>query len=488
MSLQDILAGGNMLPGQVRGGATAINSDELSALNKALEAGYGSDVSQLTGGSALRIQSLDKTMFATIQDNKHFRLFNILAKNRATATVDEWTEQDDVGGFLGGTTNTETGSIRLAQGDAQRRVGLVKYLMTRAEVSVVLSVQNNILQAEAWEQSNAAKRLLSDAEYLCFTGDSDVVPTEYDGIDKIIAGLNSVDHVIDMEATSLQNIQPVLNASATIANFKNFGTPTHVFFSNFVQADLDASLDPAYRVPLPNVGEGGLKTGAPVVGIRTSHGDIATVPDVFIPDGDLLTPFELQHPTIATANAANAPQSAAPVAGAGGADSKWGAAHAGDYYYMVCGVNADGQSTGVKSAQVSVAAGQQVTLTITHSAGGTETGYVIYRSRKDGTNDTADFRFMARVARAAGATTVYVDKNRDIPGTTKAFIMDLLPTDRSVSWQQYLPMMKFQLAPVDRPVHPWAQLMFGFLRVTKRRHHVILKNILPASSSWLPFG
>src|SRR5690606_20185458 len=98
------------LPNVAAGQSTTgeIGGEQLEALTKALTAGYGSDPAQFTGGSALRIQSLDKTMKATIQDNEHFRLFNALAKTGAGATVDEWTERPGVGGFLGGSTNTET--------------------------------------------------------------------------------------------------------------------------------------------------------------------------------------------------------------------------------------------------------------------------------------------------------------------------------------------------------------------------------------------
>ena len=163
-------------------GTGAMGGAEVEALQKALTAGYGTDPATFTGGTALRIQSLDKTMFSTIQENKHFRLFNALVKSNATATVDEWTEQSSVGGFLGGSTNTETGTIRSADGQYARRTALVKYLMTRREVSFVATLGNNIASAEAIEQQNGAIQLLSDAEYLSFEGDSAVVPTEFDGV------------------------------------------------------------------------------------------------------------------------------------------------------------------------------------------------------------------------------------------------------------------------------------------------------------------
>ncbi|HET8550864.1 MAG TPA: hypothetical protein VFM97_00120 [Gammaproteobacteria bacterium] len=477
------------LPEGASSGAMSVN--EVAELRKALEAGYGSDVAELTGGGALRIQSLEKTMLSTIQENKHFRLFNALAKSDATATVDEWTEQDSVGGFMGGSTNTETGIIPEATGSYARRVGMVKYLMTRRQVSFVTTLQGAIAAAEAVEQQNGALQLLTDAEYLSFEGDSQVVPTEFDGIAALAADLNSADHVLDAEGKSLASINLVNVAASTIAGYGNFGTPTDIFLSQKTQADFDTGLDPAFRVPLPDVPGGGISLGSPVKGIRTSWGDIANQPDVFIRDEAQQMPFEVvegaRFADIAAANAAFKPKTLAAVAAAGGADSKFAAAHAGNYYYAVAGVNAKGQSKVLVSAQTAVAAGDAVTLTITPSDGGTETGYVIYRGRKNGTNAVTDLRQMARVPKAGAGNTTYVDKNRDIPGTTKAYILNMAPGAMAINWRQLLPMLKFPLYPTNSAIVPWAQLLFGYLRIGKRRHHVVIKNIVTANAAWKPF-
>lgn len=480
-----------VLPDLAAGAGTTghMGTEELQALQKALTAGYGTDPATFTGGSALRIQSLDKTMYATIQENKHFRLFNALVKTNATATVDEWTEQSGVGGFLGGSTNTETGNIRAADGSYKRRTDLVKYLMTRREVSFVATLGNNIASAEAVEQQNGALQLLSDAEYLSFEGNADVVPTEFNGIfAQLQAGVadGSVDpgNIIDAEAGTLNNMLLVSDAAARIAGFGNFGTPTHIFTSQLVQSDFDKGLDPAFRVSLDN-NPGSLMIGAPVSGIRTSWGNIATMPDVFIREDMLLRPFELLHPQVAAANTGNKPATVG-LAVASDPASKFGAPHAGNYFYAVAAVNAAGQSDLRISAVQAVAAGQRVTLTIAAAAGGSETGYVIYRSRKGGTNAAADFREMVRIPKA-GATTTFVDQNRDIPGTTKAFILSMANGGGAISWRQFLPMLKFPLYPTVSATVPWAQLLFGYLRLTKRRHHVCIKNILPTGSTWKPF-
>lgn len=477
------LAAGQSTTGSMAGTA-------LADLQKALTAGYGTDVATLQGGGALRIQSLDKTMQATIQENKHFRLFNELAKTGAGATVDEWTEQSGVGGFLGGSTNTETGIINESTGAYARRVGLVKYMMTKRQVSLVSTLGNNIASSEAIEQQAGAKQLLTDAEYLSFEGDDLVVPTEFSGIwaqirDGVNAGQVDGGNILDAEGQSLASINLLNAAAAQISKRDNFGTPTHLFLSQLVQADFDTGLDPAFRVSLNNVPNGGISLGAPVVGVRTSWGDIKNMPDVFINDGDQTVPFQVTYASLAAANDGMKPTLA--LAAASATDSKFGATHAGNYYYLVTGLNANGQSTGVISAQQAVSAGQKVTLTITASAGGQETGYAVYRSRKNGTNAANDFRMMARVPKA-GATTVYVDLNREIPGTTKAYVLNMNPGDHAINWRQLLPMMKFPLYPTNAAVIPWAQLMFGYLRITKRRHHAVITNVLPSGAKWRPFG
>lgn len=462
---------------------------DVEALRKALEAGYGTDMSALTGGAALRIQSLDATMQATIQENQHFRLFNALPKPKAGATVDEWTEQNGVGGFLGGSTNTETGVIADATGNYQRRVGMVKYLMTRRQVSFVQTLQNAIADAEAIEYNNGALQLLTDAEFLCFEGDSAVVPTEFDGIyAQLLAGVTagqvSGDNILDAEASSLASINLINQAAATISRYGNFGVPTDIFMSQLTQADFDSGLDPAFRVALDNQ-PNSVMLGAPVAGIRTSWGNIKTQPDVFIRDEGQQLPFEVEHAAVAAANTF-VPASATVNAASDDAASKFGATQAGNYYWLVTGVNAKGQSAGVKTTQTAVAAGKKAVLTITASVSGEETGYVIYRSRKNGTDTTSDFRLVGRVAKA-GATTTWTDLNREIPGTSKAYILNLTPGATAITWRQLLPMIKFPLYPTVSAVVPWAQMLFGYLRMSKRRHHVVIKNILPNGAVWRPF-
>uniref|UniRef100_UPI0012F9F291 hypothetical protein n=1 Tax=Lamprocystis purpurea TaxID=61598 RepID=UPI0012F9F291 len=236
-------------------------------------------------------------------------------------------------------------------------------------------------------------------------------------------------------------------------------------------------------VALPN-GQASQR-GTPVRGIITSQGDVAVTRDIYIRDENFQLPFEVAFSATATANAF-VPVSVAGVAAAE-VSSKFAAGQAGNYYYAVTGINKFGESVVVKSAQVAVAAGDKVTLTITASAAGTETGYVIYRSRLNGTNATTDFRYVAKVAKA-GATTTWVDTNREIPGTSRAYLLNLSPVHTAMTWRQMLPLTEFQLYPTAAATVPWALLHMGYLRISKRQHHVVIKNIVPTNAAWKPFG
>lgn len=475
---------------QANGGQSAtgeMDAGMLGLLNKALQSTSGvvspSDPSGLTGGAALRVQSLEQTLLSTIQENDHFKLFNILAKSKAIATVDEWTEQRGVGGFLGGSTNGEVDAVADATGDYQRRVGMVKFLMTKRQISLVTATQGSLADAEATEYQNGALQLLTDAEFLSFNGDSSVVPTEFDGLRAQLENYNSGSNVIDALGASANDITWINRAVQTVVGFGNFGTSTNILCSPQVQADFDNNLDPAFRVSL-TANTGPTLLGTTVEAVRSMGLRIKFDYDTFLLDEPQRAMQYLSYP--AYINAALAPTLATTLNASGGASSNWQSSHAGTYYYWVVGINNKGFSAGVQSSQITVAAGNSVTLTITRSAGAAETGYAIYRGKRNGPNAASDARLVKRVP-VAGATTTYIDLNRDIPGSTEMYVLNLKAGMNALTWRQFLPMMKFNLAAVNSPVIPWLQILMGYLRIGKRGHHVVIKNIIPSGATWKPF-
>jgi len=481
--------GGAPILGGSQGGAPAQD------LIKALEASnYQTDVSTLTGGGALGVQSLDTAMKTTVQENEHFTLFNRLQSTSATNIVDEYVRQNSVGGFLGGSTNSQMGVVRSAQGEYTREVGLVKFLMTLRQVGYVLNIGKNITDATAVEERNGAMQLLTDAEYLLFHGNSDACPTQFDGIfaqlDKeIAAGQMSDDNVVDLQGKKLDSVEAFSKINVAVSRYGSWGRSTDVYMPNSVQNDLNTGLDPAYRWT-----PGGGNTpvlGGHVEGIRLTNGVLKTNMDTFIHDEEnpMVYPFEVFNAAIATANAAFKPVSVTVDASASAVDSQFSTPRAGNYYWAVAAVGGQGQglTAVVKTAQTAVAAGKSAVLTITQSAAGTETGYAIYRSRQNGSNDTDDFR-LVKTIKKTGATTTFTDLNRDIPGTVSVPLLNMGPSADAIGWRQFQPMTKIPLpfGIGGQPVISWFQFLFGYLRMTKPKHHGYIKNILPSNAKWRP--
>lgn len=470
--------------------AGAMGSAELEELRKSLEAGYESDVDGMQGGSALRIQSLDLNLQATVQENKHFALFNALPKPRATAVLDEWTEQSSIGGFFGGTFNTQDGAAMETNGEYTRMVGQVKYMTTYRKIPIILQRQNNIVDATAIETTNGTKQLLTDIEVTLFEGDSSVTPLAFDGIRKQIESLGSKDHIIDMAGSPLNSVTEIAQAAEVVFGFGNFGTATDIYLPPSVQTDLNQDLDPAFRVLLNSQAQTTTR-GTSVEGIQTTYGVIKTRNDVFIRDEKLKTPFETRskiHQAVAAANVGFKPAAIAITPNATDVNSKFHAGQGGNFFYAVTGINQNGETQAVVSAQAAIVAGGSASIAITASASGTETGYVIYRGRLNGTNQLSDLREMVRVPKAAGGTTTYLDTNSEIPGSTSSFVLNLGESDHAIAWRQYLPMMKIPMAAVNSPIQPWLQMICGYLRISKRNQHVVIKNIVPSKAVWKPFG
>jgi hypothetical protein len=477
--------------GASRGGSPEAVQDLMKALTAS---NYQTDVATLTGGGALGVQSLDSAMKAVVQEQEHFVLFRKLASSNATNIVDEYVRKNGIGGFLGGSTNTQMGTVRSATGSYSREIGLVKFLMTLRQVGYVGSLVNNIASLEAEEEINGGLQLLTDAEYLLFHGDADVNPAEYSGIfklldDAVTAGDVSSDHVVDMNGAKLDSVEPFAKINAAVSKFGNWGFTSDCFLTQDVQTDLNVGVDPAMRW-VPEGQNAPIHVGQHVAGLRMQNGVLTTNLDTFIQYDDFPSakPFQVTWSAEATANDALKP-TVAISASASDASSRFTSARAGNYYYAVAGISGAGagQSTVAITAQTAVATGKKAVLTITASSGGAETGYAVYRSKQDGAGAAADLRLIGYIAKG-GATTTFTDLNHHLPGTTKVPVLNLKAGADAIGWRQFNPMTKIPL-PFGVglvPQYSWFQMLFGYLRVTKPKHLGYITNVLPSHAIWRP--
>ncbi|EGC0267583.1 hypothetical protein H8U31_001334 [Salmonella enterica] len=510
-----------LMSGSTINGSMGGNMAEFQELVKALEANNhtapgATDVANLQGGGALGVQSLDTTMKTTIQENQHFTLFNRLAQSNAINIVDEYSRQSHVGGFLGGSTNTQMGVVRAATGEYKREVGLVKFLMTLRQVGYVLNIGKNIAEPIAVEERNGALQLLTDANYLLYHGNAAIVDTQFDGVfkqidDEITKGGMPEECRIDMDGKPLDSVEPFSKINVAVSSYGSWGRSTDVFLPNSIQNDLNMGLDPAFRwmedgANLPVI-------GGHVPGIRLTNGILRTNMDTFIHDetNPMTHVFEVFNNAIASSASVDALKPSAVTAKGGavvpaGKASKFTTGRDGDYLYAVAGIskNGAGISTVVVADLASVPAGGVVTLTITAASSANDLGgYAIYRSRQGAKQPAsgdltdkdkrrailADFRLVKMISTdELGAGGTWVDTNADLPGSVSVPLLNLAPGADAIGWRQFQPMTKIQLpfGVGGQPVMSWFQFLFGYLRMTKPKHHGYIKNIVPRFADWKP--
>jgi len=235
MFLNDPVAGGMLGAGgeldPIRQLAQSCRSRE--DFYKALQAGYGTDHASLTGGAALRKESLEASILTTIQHFKHFVAWKKIPQSKATATVDEFTRETDVGGVPGSSATAELGDIPEATAEFSRHYLAMKYLMDRRSVSAVAEVQsaNGLASAIAKQTDAGTRKLITDANYLIYYGNATVNALEFDGFVTAMEALGG-DHVKDMAGQTLSaNAREFVDSAQLVWGQGNWGEATDYFCS-----------------------------------------------------------------------------------------------------------------------------------------------------------------------------------------------------------------------------------------------------------------
>jgi hypothetical protein len=440
---------------------------DVEALHKALTAGTGTDAASYTNGRSLIVESLENTLMVTTFSMEDIRLFKDLKTNPIFAVIDEWTEKSSYGNRYGVAVG-ETENPASRDSVYARKIGQAKFYRTKREVSHVMTLMKGIVDAEAEEQVDGTMLLVQQIESALFYGNSSIITEEFDGLKRLIETQATADNIIDVRGVI---DEAHLQQGAKIIRKVGFGVPTDAYLSLDVQTDIDRILETKHRITIPMMGsEGGLTAGAPVDKYRTSFGTFNLKPEVFITEDK--APFAAP-----VGDAPTKPSSVTAVASSQ-VGSKFLAADAGTYWYGVAYFTKSGESDvrAIGSA-VTVAAGDKVTLTINGGTTTTVTGCRIFRSMKNAA-DATDMLEIAQVLFTASGMT-NVDINNNLPGSSEIFLCNLSPNYKAISWQQLLPMMKLPLA-ITGPSLPFLIMLYGYLRLTKPKQFVMLKNIRPS--------
>ncbi len=446
-------------------GFGASSMPHFEELNKALEAGYQVGAGK-TGGSALRVESLEAALKVVTYNANHIKLWKKIPKSPAYSTVEEYNQLTDYGGaafpFVG------EGELPQASDSSYiRKMQLVKYMGTTREVThqaaLVHPAHGDLI---ALENQNGILWLLERVEQFLFSGDSSLAfdgeAEQWDGLDSLI----DPTMILDLEGQPLQQSD---FEEATNLILENYGFATDVFLGTRVMSDLAKTFYSQQRTHMPV--PAGMKIGYTVGSVATQAGDLELVPDVFL---------RKRPVPPAAATSVNAPAAPLSVTGAVVAATtadfdKGAVAGANDYAYAVTACNRFGESAPTFiSAAVTITAAEKtgndlIRLTVTNPAslGAFAPEYFkVYRTASAATigavsTSVADYSLIQQIATssqtASGATTID-DLNLYLPFTSTVYVGELSP--QVLTFRQLMPMMKMDLA-VNGPAFRWMVLLYG---------------------------
>jgi len=457
----------------------------------------GTNIASLTGGGAFRVESVESELAIATVQNPHFVLFNRLFPNRHTSwsLIDEQVVQDGIGGYPGGSIANETASnLPDRNGSYHREVTELKLFAEYGGITVPTALQGALQQAAGVVDFNSSEqeifsalsRVLQSIEWSLIYGDATIDTLEFTGLVPSIKA-RAPQNVTDLRGTALNSGSQVAPLAANLAGFGNWGSPDLLLVSPLTKADFDTHLESSYRVNLdqnvPSTVLGALVKAVRYNGLGIGNGIMDLEPHPFL-DERIKAPISTYADSSSITG--QTPVSVTAAHGANGA-SQFLAAHAGNYYYAAEACSAGVVSNpAILASAVAVSAGDAVTLTITASAGNTETYYKVYRGRKNGTNLATDMRYIGRVVKA-GATTPFIDYNADLPGCSDALVLSSSPNVGAFRLLQMAPPSKLPLA-MTALQYRFVMFYLAALRIAVPKKLGLIKNILPTAKTWDPFN
>jgi hypothetical protein len=446
-------------------GFGTVPAQDVGELTKALEAGY--QITNQTGGSALRVESLEASLKVVTFTNHHIKFWKKIPKSPAYSTVEEYNQLISYGS--GSFAFTQEGELPPSTDTSYaRRTQLVKFLGTSREVThpatLVHPAHGDVI---ALENQNGILWLLERVETALFTADSalafDGESEQWDGLDALI----DASSFVDLEGQPLQE-SDIEEASNLIV--EAYGYPTDLFLGPRELSDLVKTMYPRERVQLPAPVNGTI--GQSINAMSTQAGTIEFNQDVFI--------RRLPSPPSSTTHP-NAPVAPASISGSVAGASTDGDFNKGtpagtvEFSYAVTACNRFGESAAVISVanvqltQANKNDGRHVTLVITNagSLGAFLPEYYrVYRSRPLAASaavptSVADFSLIMQIpaaSQAGSGTTSPNDVNFLLPFTSIAYMGELTP--QVLTFRQLAPLMRLDLA-VLAPAYRWMILLYG---------------------------
>jgi hypothetical protein len=474
-------------------------SQQIGQLNKALSSGY--QTTNQTGGSAMRVESLEESLKVLSHTDRHLKLWPKLYKSPAYSTVEEYNQLIEYGDNSYGPFLRE-GELGIANDSQfQRRTQLIKFMGTTREVThpatLVHPAHGDLI---ALENQNGIMWLLRQIERYLFKGDSTLAALggeseQWDGLDALIDSEN----FLDLEGAPLQEAD-FEEATNLLAEY--YAYPTDAFLGFRPMSDLSKTMYPKHRVNLPDPTNGVI--GQSVQAIHTQAGLLNFNADVFLTRPDT-APDAVRGPSSLVPTAPASIAATANTSATTGEFDKSQGSDSANYAYKVTACNRFGESAATTAVIGSAAltgaqalAGAAYSLTITNAASMATAPeyYRVYRTvALDSTISLSDAQALssesfslikeipAQSVSAGGVTPAsgsILDDNRTMPFTEVAYVGELTP--QVITFRQLAPLMKLDLA-VLAPAYRWMIMLYGALLLFAPRKWCRIINIGRLGSS-----
>lgn len=445
---------------------------EVEELQKALSISqnYGTTApNSLSGGSALAVEDLDRTLKLVTHGLEHLRLWKDILKEKVTQTVSEYNVQNSYGQeispffAMGGTPQSTDANY-------DREIVQVKYLGTQGQVQHNLTlIQAAHGPVVAREVKNKTIELLARNERSMFEADSSINSLEYDGID---SQMESKESASQYKSTAFAGYESVGNSESVIIDIRgemdedtnedaclkavnNFGMPMDMYLGTDVHSRFSRAFYAKQRVMSGSTINAGQK-------VKEFNGslDFRFKPSLF---------NRPRKAPLASAISAQAAPTTANEASPADAASEFASADAGTYSYRISAVYADGETLASTAASIAVSAGDKVTSEISYS--GAPLYFNVFRAP---VGTTSGHEFIGRIAPAGSGVAHNIDYNARVPGSARAYL--LMHDPDVLVWKQLGSMIKYDLAVTDTS-YKWLQLLYGTPLISAPRKNVILKNL-----------
>jgi hypothetical protein len=455
--------------GYFEGATTEAKDQSAEALEKALSAGYGTNSASYINGRAMIPENCETTMVNVVAELKEdCKLFNSMKTVPVASTVHEENRRTSHGDYRFLST-PEGGKSRMTDQAVERVFYEQKYLQTKRGVTLQMEKVRTFEDAYTSEKIAGVEVVCKGAEYNMFHGDASVIPTDFDGFPAAIRKSRKP-NVLDMRGNTIGTKGEGLFDEIAQQVWDRGGDISKAFFPSILAKDVKELFTDRLRMMVKDQRAtfDQLPDYPAAIGSTIRFAGPNVGADKF---------YHVKGRVSAAGDANDRPVMPTSVAGSAltsQPNSKFAAGDAGDYLYRVHAVNSYGISEGRDiSAEVTVAANGGIQLTITPNTSKSVTGFIICRSKKDGT----DVMEMVQIPASSEATTIFADLNANLPGTASMLFLTENRITPVYRFGQLLPVSTYPLYPVDAPITPFLVIMFGSLEVSAPEFCALVDNI-----------